>query len=258
MNGSGTSGGGGGVPSSVGGLTAHARSKLARRSATVARRSPPSGEGVDQLVAVEVEDVVGVVDDALVDEPLADGQGEAAEHADEQLVDVEGVVLGEREAVARRLVQLVELGQRVRVVGEHCSAGWPAAPRGGPPAGGTAARGPRCRRRRRGRRCWPAGSSDPPATGRRRGRTRRRGASRTRTGTRRAAGGRPVPRRWRRAPPAARWGPSWRTARAGCGSAPDDVRLSAHRPRAASTERVWNPCRVWYDSVGSSGWTTLS
>ena len=118
MNGSGTSGGGGSVPSSVGGLTAHARSKLARRSAT--DRTPVAAvrEGVDNLVAIEEVDVVGGVDHTLGDEPVADREDEAAEHADVQLVDVEGVVLGEREAVLRRLVELVELGQRFGIVGE--------------------------------------------------------------------------------------------------------------------------------------------
>ena len=31
---------------------------------------------------------------------------------------------------------------------------------------------------------------------------------------------------------------------------------SSHMPWLASTERVWNPCRIWYASVGSSGCIT--
>ena len=62
--------------------------------------------------------VVGRVEDALVHQPVADGLHEAPEHAHAELVDVEGVVLGQREAVHRRLVELVELLQQVRVVGQ--------------------------------------------------------------------------------------------------------------------------------------------
>ena len=46
-------------------MTSLARAKLARRSATTPRRSPPLVSASTDLVAVEVEDVVGVVDDAL-------------------------------------------------------------------------------------------------------------------------------------------------------------------------------------------------
>ena len=117
----------------------------ARRRSRAGRRR--SVEGVDDLVAVEEEHVVGRVDDALGDEPLADGEHEAAEHADAQLVDVEGVVLGEREAVLRRLVELVELRRASR----DRRRAWPAAlasssSRVADAAAGTGPRGPRCRR----------------------------------------------------------------------------------------------------------------
>ena len=36
------------------------------------------------------------------------------------------------------------------------------------------------------------------------------------------------------------------------------LRLSSHRPRLTSTERVWKPWRVWYDSVDSAGCITSS
>ena len=43
---------------------------------------------------------------------------EPAEHADAELVDVERVVLGDREAVAGRLVELLELGELVGIAGQ--------------------------------------------------------------------------------------------------------------------------------------------
>ena len=253
MNGSGTSGGGGGLPS-VGRRRRRlaARSMLARRSATVARWSPPSAERGDDLVAVEEEDVVGLVDDALGHEPLADGEAEPAEHADEELVDVEGVVLGEREAVAGR----ARRARRTWPASRARRPAWPgprrAAPRAGRPSAGRRPRGPRSRRAPSCWRCSPAGSTGSPARARRRGRRRRRGASRSRTGTRRAAAGTPGPPRWRRALPGRSSGAVVSNSSFSAGLA-RTVRLSAHSPRLASTEVVGKPWSVWYDSVGSSG-----
>ena len=106
------------MPSAVGGTTAQARSKLARRSATNRAPIAAGAKRLDHLVAIEEEHVVRGVDDALLHQTVAHGEHEATEHADVQLVDVEGVVLGEREAVPRRFVELVELGHLLRVVSQ--------------------------------------------------------------------------------------------------------------------------------------------
>ena len=257
MNGSGTSGGGGSVPSSVGGLTAPARWKLARRSATDATPVAAVREGVDDLVAIEEEDVVGGVDHTLGDEPVAHRQDEATEHADVQLVDVEGVVLGEREAVPRRLVELVELGQRLGIVGELLAQLGQQLLAGGdvvlvldlgvlalvevdhrPDAG------------QRDRRILAPRHVGEVVHG---------VAAPAELEQELVELTAEVPALVALVEGAEQLDspPCCRTAAVSVGLA-TTVRLSAHRPRAASTERVWKPCSVRYASVGSSGCITLS
>ena len=194
---------------------------------------------------------------ALVDEPVADGEDEAAEHADVQLVDVEGVVLGEREAVLRRLVELVELGQLLGVVGELLAQVGEQLLAGGDVVlvlelrilalveaidhrlmlangiDGSSRHGHVGE--------VVHGVAAPPELEQ----------ELVELAAEVAALVALVERGEQFVTLLAR--EQLLERRAG-----HAVRLSAHRPAAASTERVWKPCSVRYDSVGSSGCTTLS
>ena len=121
MNGSTKSpgwGGGGGVPRMSGGCALPHASSSALRSSTSRLVVGAVGHRVADFAVEQEEDVVALGDATVAGERGADGADEAAEQHHAHLVDVEGVVLGERVGVLGGVEQLLELGQLVGIVGE--------------------------------------------------------------------------------------------------------------------------------------------
>ena len=183
------------------------------------------------------------------DEAVADREREAAEHADAELVDVERVVLGEREAVAGGLVELVELGELVgiaasfdRAFGQQLLALADCLPVQQLGILGVVQADEAGDARHRDRLVLPPwdvsevvdGVAAPPELLE----ERRELLVERSTVVGLVERGHDLVRRRLRRKSFDSVGLSF------------TIRLSAHIARLASTERVWKPCSVWYASVG--------